>query len=50
MAFALFAVWPYALYLYGAVYADALFVFLVLAAFVDGRLHVERREQACQCE
>jgi hypothetical protein len=34
VAFALFAVWPYALYLYGAVYADALFVFLVLAAFV----------------
>ena len=25
--------WPYAFYLYGAVYADALFVFLVLAAF-----------------
>lgn len=34
VSFAVFAVWPYALYLYGAVYADALFVFLVLAAFV----------------
>lgn len=34
-AFAMFAVWPYALYLYGAVYADALFVMLVLAAFVS---------------
>jgi hypothetical protein len=32
-AFAVLAVWPFALYLYGAVYADALFVFLVLAAF-----------------
>ncbi len=32
-AVAVLAVWPYALYLYGAVYADALFVFLVLAAF-----------------
>ncbi len=32
-AFAVLALWPYALYLYGAVYADALFVFLVLAAF-----------------
>ncbi len=34
-AFAMLAVWPYAMYLYGAVYADALFVFLVLAAFVS---------------
>ena len=32
-ALGVFVVWPYALYLYGAVYADALFVFLVLAAF-----------------
>jgi hypothetical protein len=32
-AFAVFALWPYAFYLYGAVYADALFVVLVLAAF-----------------
>jgi hypothetical protein len=34
-ALAIFVVWPYAVYLYGAVYADALFVFLVLAAFVS---------------
>lgn len=32
-AFAVLCVWPYGFYLYGAVYADALFVFLVLAAF-----------------
>ncbi len=32
-AFAVLVLWPYALYLFGAVYADALFVFLVLAAF-----------------
>lgn len=35
VCFALFALWPYGYYLYGAVYADALFVFLVLAAFVS---------------
>jgi hypothetical protein len=34
-ALAVLVVWPYAMYLYGAVYADALFVFLVLAAFVS---------------
>ena len=32
-AFVVLCGWPYAFYLYGAVYADALFVFLVLAAF-----------------
>lgn len=32
-AFAVLVLWPYAYYLYGAAYADALFVFLVLAAF-----------------
>ena len=32
-AIAVMALWPFALYLYGAVYADALFVMLTLAAF-----------------
>ena len=34
-AIAVMALWPFALYLYGAVYADALFVMLALAAFAS---------------